>query len=145
MASTSHVRTVRERVKQLLEDDPDFDHIPIYEGPTDLVKLKFPCIVVGVIGQNFYPVAIGGIYDRQLTVRVDCYAKELDPEESMQKVEAMAEDVVDNFIDNYTLQKDSDSAVRLATGYTVAYDLIEVGNTILRDAAVIFTTEKIKS
>ena len=141
MASTSHIRTVRERVVQLLNDDPDFDHIPIIEGPTDLVQLRYPCVVVAVVGQNFYPFTIGGRYERELTVRVDCYAKEIETEKAMETVEALADDVVENFIENYTLQKDGSAAVRLATGYTVAYDLIEAGQMILRDAAVIFSTQ----
>lgn len=124
-----------------MRDDSDFDHIPIIEGPTDLVQLKYPCVVVAVVGQNYYPFAIGGRYERELTVRVDCYAKEMETEKAMETVEALADDVVDNFIANYTLQKDNSPAVRLATGYTIAYDLIEAGQMILRDAAVIFSTQ----
>ena len=141
MADTSHVRTVRERVIALLKADSDFDKVPIEEGPTDLVKLNFPCIVVAVVAQRFYPITIGGKYDRELTVRVDCYEKERDPEASMEKVEALAEDVVDCIMDNYSLSLSGSRAVRLAANYTITYDLIEATQLVLRNAGVIFTTE----
>jgi hypothetical protein len=144
MARTSHIRTVRERVVDLLRDDNDFDHISIEEGPISLVKLKYPCIIVAVTAQRFYPVAIGGRYDRELQVRVDCYDKEYGTEDAMEKVESMADDVVDNLIDNYSLTKSGDPAVRLATGYVITYDLIEAQELVLRNAALIFTTEKEK-
>jgi len=136
-----HVKDVRDRIVALLEDDDYFKSIPVYAGPSDLVHIKFPCVIVGITAYRLIPIALGNRYDRYVTIRIDCFEKEYDPEKSMEKVEEMAEKVLDLLSSNYSLSRSGEPLVRLAGDFAVTYDLVTAGETVLRNAGITLTTE----
>jgi hypothetical protein len=144
MPYTSHARDVREALKKILEAEDDLD-ARIIEGPVSEVQINFPLIVVGVVAERLEAAALGRIYDRILTVRIDCYEKDLDSERGMEKIEGMADKIIDVLVSNYALTVDSNTTVRLIDNFSIAYDLVAEGDLWLRVASITCTTETVKS